>query len=182
MPFVASWIPPGTIDLDGGSLRGSCGFHKEKLGRGQDTAGHGRKAPAVDRSDGVRRLIQASRLYPPTSWIFAANLIFFGSNLLDERPEVGERFIKALLRGIEQYNLGKTERNLEILEGAMRLSREELATMCWVSMYADGRMHPEGFVGYQEWAMQRGLVDHVLSADELIDTRFLDSASARSEH
>ena len=113
---------------------------------------------------------------------YQQNLIFFGSNLLDERPEVGERFIKALLRGIEQYNLGKTERNLEILEGAMRLSREELATMCWVSMYADGRMHPEGFVGYQEWAMQRGLVDHVLSADELIDTRFLDSASARSEH
>jgi len=113
---------------------------------------------------------------------YQQNLIFFGSNLLDERPEVGERFVKAILRGIEQYNLGKTERNLEILEGAMRLSREELTAMCWVSMHADGTMHPEGFYGYQEWAMQRGLVDRVLSTDELIDSRFLDGAIAGSEH
>jgi NitT/TauT family transport system substrate-binding protein len=109
---------------------------------------------------------------------YQQNLVLFGPNLLDERPAVGERFIKALLRGIEQYNLGKTERNLEILEGAMRLSRDELTTMCWVSMHADGRMHPEGFAGYQEWAKQRGLVDRVLSTDELIDTRFLDGAGA----
>jgi len=113
---------------------------------------------------------------------YQQNLIFFGSNLLDERPEVGERFIKALLRGIEQYNLGKTERNLEILEGAMRWSKDELTTMCWVSMHSDGRMHPEGFAGYQEWAMQRGLVDRVLSTDEIIDARFLDSANAQSEY
>ena len=109
---------------------------------------------------------------------YQLNMVFFGSTLLDERPEVGERYIKALLRGIEQYNLGKTVRNLEILENTMRLSQDELMAMCWVTMHSDGRMHPEGFAAYQEWAMQRGLADRVLSADELIDTRFLDSASA----
>jgi len=111
---------------------------------------------------------------------YQLNMVFFGSSLLDERPEVGERYIKALLRGIEQYNLGKTARNLEILENTMRLSQEELMAVCWLTMPSDGRVHPEGFAGYQEWAVQRGLVDRVLSADELIDTRFLDAYRAEA--
>jgi hypothetical protein len=60
----------------------------------------------------------------------------------------------------------------------MRLSREELTDACWADVYADGRIHAEGYQGYQEWALQKGLVDRVLNADEIIDTRPLERANA----
>jgi len=109
---------------------------------------------------------------------YGRDLVFFGPNLLDERPEVGVRFLKALLRAIEQLQLGKTERNLDTLEASMRLSRDELTAACWTPVEADGRIHAEGYQGYQEWALQRGLVDRVLPRDEMIDTRQLDRANA----
>jgi NitT/TauT family transport system substrate-binding protein len=109
---------------------------------------------------------------------YQRDLVFFGPNLLDERTEVGVRFLKAVLRGVQQLNLGKTERNLEILEAAMRLSREELTDACWASVYDDGHINAEGYQGYQEWAMQRGLVDRLLAAEDMIDTSLLDRANA----
>ena len=111
---------------------------------------------------------------------YQRDMVFFGPSLLDERPEVGVRFLKALSRGVEQLKLGKTERNLDILEDAMRLTREELSAACWGPVDSDGRVHVEGFQGYQEWAMQRGLVDRILTPDELVDTRFLDRAGTGS--
>ena len=107
---------------------------------------------------------------------YQVSFLFFGPSLLDERPEVGERFIAAYLRGVRQYNEGKTERNLEILEAAMRWSREELEQMCWVTMDDDGRMFFDGLVGYQEWALERGLVERVLTEDEMTSRRFIDAA------
>ena len=78
---------------------------------------------------------------------YQISLVFFGRALLDERPEVGERFIAAFLRGVRQYEEGKTDRNLDILQEALRLTRDELSAMCWVPMDVDGRMVTEGIVG-----------------------------------
>lgn len=111
---------------------------------------------------------------------YQVSFLFFGPSLLDERPDVGERFIAAYLRAVRQYNEGKTERNLEILEQSMRWSKVELEQMCWVTMDEDGRMFFDGLVGYQEWALARGLVERVLTEDEMIDRRFIDAAVARS--
>lgn len=111
---------------------------------------------------------------------YAQNVVFFGPSLLDERPEVGQRFMNAYRRAIAQYNEGKTPRNLEILSAALRFSAEELEAMCWVSIDADARVRSQGFTGYQEWALEQGLVDRILSDDELVDRRFIDSDSALS--
>lgn len=110
---------------------------------------------------------------------YQISMVFFGRALLDERPEVGERFVAAFLRGVRQYAEGKTDRNLDILEEALRLTRDELRTMCWAHMDADGRMLTDGILGYQEWALTRGLVDRVLSDDELVDRRFIEAAATR---
>jgi NitT/TauT family transport system substrate-binding protein len=110
---------------------------------------------------------------------YPQNLVFFGPSLLDERPEVGERFIAAYLRGIRQYNQGKTERNLEILESALRLSRDELTAACWASMHDDGEVPAAGLTGYQEWAVAQGLIEQVMPEDEILDRRFIEAASVR---
>ncbi len=109
---------------------------------------------------------------------YQVSMVYFGPTLLDERPEVGDRFLTALARGMRQYRLGKTERNLDILERATQISRAELTSMCWVSMDGDGRIRAEGFAGYQEWARERGFVDGILAEDEMIDLRFLRAANS----
>jgi len=133
----------------------------------------------------LTQLLQSGRavLWQGTEKIvpdYAQNVIFFGPNLLDERPDVGRRFMNAYRRAIAQYNQGKTPRNLEILTAALRFSSEELEAMCWVSIDGDARVRSEGFAGYQDWALEQGLVDRVLSEDELVDRRFIDPAVAQS--
>jgi len=109
---------------------------------------------------------------------YQVSMVYFGPTLLDERPEVGDRFLTALARGMRQYRSGKTERNLDILERATQMSREELTSMCWLPMDGDGRIRADGFAGYQQWAMERGLVDRILAEDEMIDRRFLRAANS----
>jgi len=110
---------------------------------------------------------------------YPQSVLFFGPSLLDERPEVGERFIAAYLRAIQQYNEGKTPRNLELMEAALRLSRDELLAACWVSMHDDGRVQTTPLTGYQEWAVEQGLIERVMPEGEFLDRRFLEAANAR---
>jgi NitT/TauT family transport system substrate-binding protein len=109
---------------------------------------------------------------------YQQTMVFFGPSLLDDRLEEGVRFVAAVIRGMRQYNLGKTPRNLDILERATGLTRRQLAVSCWPSISVDGQIHAAGFSGYQRWALEQGLVARVLSEEQLIDLRYLDRANA----
>lgn len=113
-----------------------------------------------------------SQILPNT----AVSMVMYGPSLLDERPEVGERFAVALLKAVRQYGEGKTPRNLEILERGMGLSREQLTEACWSAMRLDGRIDTESVRGYQEWNVSRGLLGRVLADHEIFDHRFIDHA------
>jgi NitT/TauT family transport system substrate-binding protein len=39
----------------------------------------------------------------------------YGPSILEKDPEAGRRFMVAYLKGVHQYNQGKTVRNLEIM-------------------------------------------------------------------
>jgi hypothetical protein len=82
------------------------------------------------------------------------------------------------LKAIRQLRLGKTPRNLAIVEQASGLTPEQVAGACWPALSSDGRVDPSAFRGYQEWSVARGLLDRVLSDDELFDHRFVDRANA----
>lgn len=109
-------------------------------------------------------------------YVFTA--LRYGPTILKDRPEVGERFAVAMLKAIRQYNLGKTARNLEIVERASGLSPERVAAACWPVTGGDARVDPAVFRGYQEWNVSHGFVDRILSDDELVDRRFFDHANA----
>jgi NitT/TauT family transport system substrate-binding protein len=110
---------------------------------------------------------------------YVVSTVFFGPSFLDERPEVGERFASAMLRGLQQYRDGKTERNMAIVLEASGLSRAQLEAACWPSVPEDPRIHGADFAEYQEWLVARGLLDRVVAERDLIDQRFLRHALGR---
>jgi len=99
-------------------------------------------------------------------------IIVFGEQLLQEDEEAGMRFMDAFLQGIEQYNQGKTDRNLEILADMTGLERELLETACWPSYQADGGIDLQGLLDFQNWLVQNGYLDAALEPDQLWDSRF----------
>ena len=124
-------------------------------------------------SDEVAMWADVSQILPNV----AVSTVMYGPSLLDERPEVGERFAIALLKAVRQYEEGKTPRNIEILERGTGLSKERVTEACWSAIPHDGRIDTESVRGYQEWNVSRGLLSRVLADDELFDHRFIDHAN-----
>jgi NitT/TauT family transport system substrate-binding protein len=106
------------------------------------------------------------------------SVLIFGERLLDERPDLGERFATALLRGVRQFRDGKTPRNLEIVERASGLAPDVVRRACW-PVAPDGALaNADAVRGYQEWSVSRGLLDRVLDDGEVFDERFMRGAAA----
>jgi NitT/TauT family transport system substrate-binding protein len=78
---------------------------------------------------------------------------------------------------VRQYNEGKTERNLDIIEEATQLDRELLSQSCWPPIHSDAEISVEGMMDFQNWAMEKGYIDRVLSEDEFWDASFVEYAS-----
>jgi NitT/TauT family transport system substrate-binding protein len=105
-------------------------------------------------------------------------LISFGPSLLIDNPEAGKRFMTAYLKGIEQYNLGKTERNIEILLNVTELDQQILMDSCWPPMRADGSINTAGILDFQSWAIERELLDTVATEEQFWDPRFIEHANS----
>ena len=82
-----------------------------------------------------------------------------------------------MLKAVRQFNLGKTTRNLALVEKFTGLSSEQVAAACWPPIRGDARIDASALRGYQEWNVARGFLDRVLAEDELVDHRFIDYAN-----
>jgi NitT/TauT family transport system substrate-binding protein len=103
-------------------------------------------------------------------------VILFGPNLLDKSPETGKRFMAAYVKAVQQYNQGKTKRNLEILAAHTGLDPGLLTRACWPSFRADGRINPESVLDFQAWAVEKGYLDRSITPEQFWDPRFVDCA------
>ena len=108
---------------------------------------------------------------------FQQSFIVFGPSLLDDNPELGRKFMVAYLQGVRQYNQGKTKRNLEIIEKHLGMDEETLSQICLSPVYPDARIIIEDILTFQDWLYEEGLVDKKVTAEQLIDTRFVDYAN-----
>lgn len=104
-------------------------------------------------------------------------VFIFGPSFLEENPEAGRRFIVAYLKAVEQYNQGKTERNMELLQAFTELEPELLDQICWPTFRIDGAINAESMIEFQEWAVEKGYLDEVLSVDEFWDPSFIEYAN-----
>ena len=104
-------------------------------------------------------------------------VVIYGENLTSN-PDVGNRFMVAYLRAIQQYNEGKTDRNIEIISAYTQLSPEDLESACWPTVAADGRTHPDAWMPYQEWMVSKGYLEAVVPFEKLWDAQFVDFANS----
>jgi NitT/TauT family transport system substrate-binding protein len=101
----------------------------------------------------------------------------YGPSLLKGDPDVGRRFMAAYLRGIGQYNEGKSDRNVAIIAKRTGLDEALLRSACWPSVRGDGRVDTRSMLDFQAWGLRRKLLDVELNAGLLWDAAFVDAAS-----
>lgn len=106
------------------------------------------------------------------------SVLVFGSRLLNEEPELGERFMVAYLRGVRQYQEGRTPRNMEIIGRNLELDDELLNEVCWPYVPADGVVLVDSIVEFGEWAAEHDFIDRPIAADEFWEPRFVEAAAS----
>lgn len=104
-------------------------------------------------------------------------VVLFGKNLLNGNPDLGNRFMTAYLKGIRQYNLGKTDRNLEIMSKYTKLDTELLKRACWPPMNETGTISLDTVEQFQTWAVGKGLLDKAIDVNTLWDPQFIEQAA-----
>lgn len=107
--------------------------------------------------------------------------IWYGPTLTQENRDAGMRFMLAYQRGVQQYNEGKTDRNVELMAEFTQLEPEEARLICWPSFSSDGSINFRTVQDFQQWAVEKGSLDDVLSVEEYWDGDFLEYANQALE-
>ena len=100
----------------------------------------------------------------------------FGKHLVVDDREAGARFLAGYLKGVRQYNEGKTERNLQIIAEATGESIDLLKAACWVPVRADGSIVFAGVDPFQQWSIARKQLDKPVTEEQFWDPSFLAEA------
>jgi len=102
--------------------------------------------------------------------------LYYGPAVLDKDPELGRRFMVAYLKGVRQYNQGKTERNLAIIGNYTMLDRDLLNQTCWYPIAEDGYISPQPVREYMDWMYAHKKITQKLDDDELFDMSYVKYA------
>jgi NitT/TauT family transport system substrate-binding protein len=103
---------------------------------------------------------------------FQYTVLLYGPTLLKTHPELGQKFMVALLEAIRQFGAGKTPLTLDIVGTATRLDRDLLSRACWPGLRAGAEVNTGGALEFQVWARKRGLVDQLLPLTAFHDASF----------
>ena len=122
---------------------------------------------------GIGIWVPYSELMPNYSNTF----ILFGPSMLARDPQVGARFMTAILKALRQLQQGKTERNVEIISEYTQMTPEEVRQICLPSLRADGKVNTDGIMEFQEWAVSKGYLDAVVPLETLWDPQYLEQAA-----
>jgi len=112
-------------------------------------------------------------IVPNIQW----SINIYGPNLLEKNPELGKKYMIAYLKGVRQYNQGKTDRNVEILAKYTQMTPEEVKQSCWIAIRNDGKIDPAVMTGFQDWATARGFQVGLVPPEKLLDMSFVEYAN-----
>jgi NitT/TauT family transport system substrate-binding protein len=107
---------------------------------------------------------------------FQLAVIIYGPTLLEQNPDAGRRFMVAYLKAVQQYNQGKSARNLEILAKHTGLDEELLTSCCWPEIRSDGTINCQSILSFQRWAIAKGLLDRLVPEERFWDPIFIEHA------
>ncbi|HET6845199.1 MAG TPA: ABC transporter substrate-binding protein [Anaerolineales bacterium] len=105
--------------------------------------------------------------------------VSYGPTVLDKNPEAGVRFMAGYLRGIDQFNKGKTDRNIELISEYTKISADDLKAACWNTFAPNGVADVNGLLAYQQWLLDKGLVEKALPVDQFWTDEFVLEAAKR---
>jgi len=108
---------------------------------------------------------------------FQHSILLFGPTLLEKNSDAGKRFMVAYLKGVRQFNQGKTDKNLKILSKYTDLDVDLLKKTCWPSFREDGQINIESILDYQQFAIKKGMIDKQVSSNQFWDPRFIEYAN-----
>jgi len=103
--------------------------------------------------------------------------IWYGPSLTENDPELGIRFMRAYKRGVEQYNLGYTERNIELFAQFAKQDPAEIKDICLQDIRSDLTVNTQSLIEFQEWAVKVGLLDEVYPIEKFYDGRFIEAVN-----
>jgi NitT/TauT family transport system substrate-binding protein len=106
-----------------------------------------------------------------------ATPLFYGPAVLDKNPELGRRFMVAYLQGVRQYNLGKTDRNMEILSNYTHLDRDLLQRSCWLPIDPSGDLPRKPVRDYMGWMDENNQTTQNLDDDQVFDMSYVAYAN-----
>jgi len=106
-----------------------------------------------------------------------ANPLYYGPTFLDKDPELGRRFMIAYLQGVRQYNLGKTDRNVEILSNYTHLDRALLVQSCWAQISPTGDLPRQPVREYMDWMYANKKIGQNLDDDQMFDMSYVNYAN-----
>lgn len=121
------------------------------------------------------RLIAPGSKYTPG---LQYGILVFGPSLLVTHRDLGQRFIKAYLRGVRQYNQGKTARNLDIISRRLQVYADTARSFCWAPIRNDGSLDTLSLLEFQKWGVEQGYQIRTVSGAETSDPTFARKATA----
>jgi NitT/TauT family transport system substrate-binding protein len=107
------------------------------------------------------------------------SVIVFGPRLLQDDPKLGQRFMRAYLKAVRQYNAGKTDRNVGIISKYTKLPEKLIRKGCWQPIATDGRVDAAALQDFVDWGRKYKYIEGELPREVLWDSRFVDAAAAR---
>jgi NitT/TauT family transport system substrate-binding protein len=132
------------------------------------------------------RLIGPARVYAPG--LHYAVLVF-GPSLTVTHRDVGERFMRAYLRGVKKFQEGLTPRNLDIISRRTGFNVDTLRKICPPTINADGALNGASLLDFQKWLVKNGFLSRELGPEGGTDMTFarqaakeLGIAPARASH
>lgn len=109
-----------------------------------------------------------------------STIIVYGKRMLRDDPELGRRFMRAYLRGVQRFNEGKTERNVAILSRYTKLPPEIIRKACWIAIANNGRVDPKAVQPFLDWALEKRYLDGPVETSKWWNPSFIEAAAGSS--
>lgn len=101
---------------------------------------------------------------------------FYGPTFLERNPDAGRRWMIAYLEGVRRFQAGRTPETVELVARVTGEDPAMLARMCWPTFTADGRTDPAMIEAFQQWALEKELIEPAAAGVDLWDGSFVDAA------
>jgi len=110
---------------------------------------------------------------------FQYSYIAFGRDLLDGDADVGVRFLRAYLKGANDYLNGKTPSYVDEYAKSKNLDASQVREECRDSFVHDGAIRVQDIERFARWSSEHGYLQGPVDVSMLIDTRFLAALQRR---